>query len=463
MTIRKTVAVIGAGYAGCAAAFEAVQRGHSVTLYEAARVLGGRARRVDTTDAKPLDNGQHILIGAYTETLRIMGAVGIDAKQYLLRNPLALEFPDGVKLALPRWPAPLHVLAGIAYADGLSREDKLAFLKASLAWRAMKWRCEPHVTVADLTHDLPALVRERFTDLLCVSALNTSPQTASGQVFLNVLRDSLGAKREASDYLLPRVDLSALLPDAAANWLIKQGHRVLQGSRVNSIASIASIASTASTASQSNPHPNPLPSSVERALKWLVNDEVFDAVIIATPALEAARLLTPLQAALPQAKEAVSRCNALHYEPITTVYVRMARKLGSVDARQVCLPKPMLALNETKSQPAQFVFDRGMLCGDEGLFALVISASSACQDFTERQWLQAARQALAQWKITGMITIAKVITEKRATFACTAGLQRPAMTLSNTLMLAGDYVESLYPSTLEGAVRSGVAAARALQ
>jgi hydroxysqualene dehydroxylase len=440
MTIHKKVAVIGAGYAGCAAAFEAAllgkEKGHQLTLYEAARVLGGRARRVDTADAKPLDNGQHILIGAYTETLRLMIATGIDPKQYLLRSPLALEFPDGVKLTLPRWPAPLHVLAGIAYADGLTRDDKLAFIKASLAWRAMKWRCEPHVTVADLTHDLPLLVRERFTDLLCVSALNTASAAASGQVFLNVLRDSLGAKREASDYLLPRVDLSALLPDAVANWLIKQGHRVLQGQRVQSIK--------------------------QEGTQWLVEDELFDAVIVATPALEAARLLTPLPSQLSAAKQTIERCNALHYEPITTVYVRIARKLGSVDARQVRLPKPMLALNETKTQPAQFVFDRGILCGDEGLFALVISASSACQDFTERQWLQAAREALAQWKITGMVTIAKVITEKRATFACTAGLQRPAMKISDTLMLAGDYVQSLYPSTLEGAVRSGVAAARAL-
>jgi hydroxysqualene dehydroxylase len=329
------------------------------------------------------------------------------------------------------------VLAGIAYADGLTRDDKLAFMKASLSWRSMKWRCDERLTVAQLTQDLTPIVRERFTDLLCISALNTAPEKASAQVFLNVLRDSLGAKREASDFLLPRVDLSALLPDAAANCLVKRGHRVLQGTRVNTLA--------------------------RQGAQWLVNDEAFDATIIATPALEAARLLTPLQAQQPNAKEAIERCNALQYEPITTVYVRMARKLGSVDARQIRLPKAMLALNETPTQPAQFIFDRGLLCGDEGLFSLIVSASSASQDFTDAQWLSAAREALAQWKISGMHTLAKVITEKRATFACTAALKRPAMKISERLMLAGDYVESPYPSTLEGAVRSGLAAADAFR
>jgi hydroxysqualene dehydroxylase len=436
------VAVIGAGYAGCAAAIRAAELGHNVSLFEAARTLGGRARRVDTANAsaKPLDNGQHILIGAYSACVQLMSAVGIKPDEYLLRMPMELNFPDGVKLSLPRWPAPLHVLAGIAYADGLTRDDKLAFMKASLSWRSMKWRCDERLTVAQLTQELtplPSIVRQRFTDLLCISALNTAPENASAQVFLNVLRDSLGAKREASDFLLPRVDLSALLPDAAANCLVKLGHKVMQGSRVNSLTT--------------------------RGAQWLVNDEQFDAVIIATPALEAARLLTPLQAQLTEAKEAIERCNALQYEPITTVYVRMARKLGCVDARQIRLPKAMLALNETPTQPAQFIFDRGLLCGDEGLFSLIVSASSASQDFTDAQWLSAAREALAQWKISGMLTLAKVITEKRATFACTAALKRPAMKISESLMLAGDYVDSPYPSTLEGAVRSGLAAANALR
>jgi hydroxysqualene dehydroxylase len=433
------VAVIGAGYAGSAAAIRAAELGHNVSLFEAARTLGGRARRIDTANAsaKPLDNGQHILIGAYSACAQLMSTVGIKPEEYLLRMPMELKFPDGVKLSLPRWPSPLHVLAGIAYADGLTRDDKLAFIKASLSWRSMKWRCDERLTVAQLTQDLTPIVRERFTDLLCISALNTAPEKASAQVFLNVLRDSLGAKREASDFLLPRVDLSALVPDAAANWLVKRGHKVMQGTRVNSLTA--------------------------RGAQWLVNDEQFDAVIIATPALEAARLLTPLQAQQPNAKEAIERCNALQYEPITTVYVRMARKLGSVDARQIRLPKAMLALNETPTQPAQFIFDRGLLCGDEGLFSLIVSASSASQDFTDAQWLSAAREALAQWKISGMHTLAKVITEKRATFACTAALKRPAMKISERLMLAGDYVESPYPSTLEGAVRSGLAAADAFR
>ena len=112
------VAVIGAGWAGCAAAVQATRLGHDVTLYESSRIPGGRARRVDITHhgkAMTLDNGQHILIGAYSETLRLIADLGVDADAAMLRIPLTMKFPDGSGLQLPRLPAPLDALLGIAY------------------------------------------------------------------------------------------------------------------------------------------------------------------------------------------------------------------------------------------------------------------------------------------------------------------------------------------------------------
>ena len=111
------IAVIGAGWAGLAAAVEATRAGHSAIVFEAARQLGGRARALKHTQndgtVLPLDNGQHILIGAYAETLRLMREVGVDTDQALLRLPLTLRFPDGTGLACPDWPAPFDGLAGI--------------------------------------------------------------------------------------------------------------------------------------------------------------------------------------------------------------------------------------------------------------------------------------------------------------------------------------------------------------
>ena len=132
------VAVVGAGWAGCAAAVEATRLGHQVTIFEASRIPGGRARRLmATVDGQPalLDNGQHILIGAYAESLRLMKEVGVDIESALLRLPLTLRFPDGSGLSLPRWPAPLDAFAGILTARGWSWRDRFSLLKVALGWQ----------------------------------------------------------------------------------------------------------------------------------------------------------------------------------------------------------------------------------------------------------------------------------------------------------------------------------------
>ena len=100
------VAVIGGGYAGMAAAVALVDAGHEVTVFETSRVLGGRARKVEI-DGHTVDNGQHILIGAYRDTLALMQKVGVDEKQALLRLPLTLRYPD-FHLQTPQLPAPLR-------------------------------------------------------------------------------------------------------------------------------------------------------------------------------------------------------------------------------------------------------------------------------------------------------------------------------------------------------------------
>lgn len=122
MKVAANVAVVGAGWAGMAAAIAHVQAGRQVTVFEAARTVGGRARAVpgalpDGTPAT-LDNGQHILIGAYAESLRLMRLVGVDIDTALLRLPLTLQFPDGQGLQLPDLPPPLDALLGIARAKG---------------------------------------------------------------------------------------------------------------------------------------------------------------------------------------------------------------------------------------------------------------------------------------------------------------------------------------------------------
>lgn len=156
----RRVAVVGGGWAGLAAAVAATTRGCHVTVYEASRHWGGRARRMNWRKPSPpaatgsgenesltLDNGQHILIGAYTATLGLMNQVGVNPAHVLRAMPLALPFPDGSGLASPawaqRWPTPLDTLAAVACARGWTWRDRLAFLSATAQWRLRGFACPP--------------------------------------------------------------------------------------------------------------------------------------------------------------------------------------------------------------------------------------------------------------------------------------------------------------------------------
>ena len=427
------VAVVGAGWAGCAAAVEATRRGHQVTLFEATPTAGGRARRVDS-HGMMLDNGQHILIGAYSETLKLMAALGLDEKTALLRLPLTMQWPDGSGLRLPQSPfapAPLDALVGIALARGWSWRDKLSLLKTASAWQLRRFQCPPQQSVADLCSSVTPQIMSTLIEPLCVSALNTPPDRASGQVFLRVMRDALFSGSGGSNLLLPRVDLNALMPDAALVWLQRHGGQVLRGARVQGLAS-----------SDTSPRKG-----------WTLTcagaqcSDVFDRVVIACPPVEAARLAAscglPCEAWLAQAR-------GLQYEAIATVYLRVNGQTAT------CLHQPMLALRSSLAHPAQFVFDRGQLGGPPCLLAFVVSASVEASAVLTGQVLA---QADAQLGLRNLETV-QTIVEKRATFACSPGLVRPGMVIASGLLACGDYVEGPYPATLEGAVRSGLDAAR---
>ncbi len=418
------VAVIGAGWAGLACAIEATRAGHAVTVFEAARTLGGRARALPAQlpdgRAVMLDNGQHILIGAYTTTLALMRSIGIDAAAVLHRMPLALRFADGGGLRVPaNWPPPLDLVAGILGARGWSWQDKAVLVRTALRWRLDGFRCAPDVSVAGLCAALTPRVRSELMEPLCVSALNTPIERASGAVFLRVLQDALFAERGGADLLLPRVDLGALLPDAASHWLVANGAVVRSGARVQAIA--------------------------PDEAGWQVDGEAFDGVVLACSPWESARLAvgTGVTAAAAWSRTA----GALQHEGIATVYA-----MGG------SLPAPLLALRSDANAPAQFVFDRGQLGGPKGLLAFVVSASAEERDTLQRQVLA---QAAAQLGLTALQPVQTVV-ERRATFACTPGLVRPPMHVAPGLLACGDQVEGPYPATIEGAVRSAVAAAAAL-
>ena len=433
------IAIIGAGWAGMAAAVHAADAGHQVTVFEAARQLGGRARGVPLSlpDGREVmvDNGQHILIGAYAECLRLMRRVGVDPAQALLRRPLALTYPDGSGLVLPDWPAPADALAGILRAPGRSWRDKRELLGAALGWRRRGFVCDERISVGALCAGLPPRLRQEFIEPLCVSALNTPMAEASAQVFLRVLRDALFAERGGSNLLLPRVDLSALFPQAAARWIEARGGHVLAGQRVESLTWQA-------------PH-------------WEVGDQAFDRVLLATSAPHAVQIAVQTAQAAPrsiadQLHAWAHGAAALQHRAITTVYAQ-----AEAGGARTLLRAPMLALRSGPSAPAPFVFERDAITRPgqaTRLLAFVVSASEG-----DRGALEAAITQQAQAQLGLRVTPLLTVTEKRATFACTPALARPPLALAPGLLACGDYVEGPYPATLEGAVRSGLLAVEAME
>ena len=402
------VAVIGGGWAGIAAAVELTAGGQPVTLFEAGRRLGGRARGVEL-DGQPVDNGQHILLGAYRDTLALMRQVGADPDQLFDRRPLQIIDPGVFRMALPGWlPAPFNLAWALLRADGVYLREKVATARWMDGLKRQNYRLATDCSVAEWLEaggQDGILARHLWTPL-CLAALNTPPERASAQVFCNVLRDSLGSpNREDTDLLLPRGDLSSLLPEPASRWLAAQGAEIRYGQRVKDV--------------------------IVEGEQVDVDGEAFAAAIIATAPQHAAELteIGP----------------PFEFEPIGTVYLGYAS--------DVALPYPMQAMS---GDIGQWVIDRG-----NGLLACVLSGHGEWEALADEALAAALHEELGQAAEPAWFG---VIREKRATISCRPGLPRPShATHHPRLWLAGDYTWADYPSTIEGAVRSGRRAAQAVR
>jgi len=400
----RHIAIVGAGYAGMAAAVTLAEKGTRVTVLESAPTPGGRARRV-TTSGRELDNGQHILIGAYTELLRLMALVRVP-EDAVLRLPLELRYADGFSFRSLWLPAPLGLLAGLLFNLKLPFSERWGAIRFMMFLQRNAFQIKGGGSVADLLrrHGQNGAIGHYLWRPLCVSALNTPVERASAQVFANVLRDSLAGTREASDLLLPRVDLSKLFPEPACDYVSSKGGEI----RLNSPV---------------------------KDLKELEDD--FDAVIVAVG---------------PHQLKTLMPAPAFEYQPIYTCYLQYPEN--------VQLRFPMLGFS---AGLVQWAFDRGRLMsdtqGERGRIACVISAQGDHQQMTQEEIaatchreLKAARPQLPDPVWT------QVIAEKRATVACVPGVESLELKRNN-LFLAGDYTYPDYPPTLEAAVRSGVRAA----
>jgi len=402
--LGRGVAIVGAGYAGMAAAVALAERGIGATVFESGPVPGGRARRIQS-QGNELDNGQHILIGAYTEIYRLMRTVGV-AETALLRMPLEIRYATQFYFRRLWLPEPFGLAGGLLMARGIPFGERLGAAKFITHLKQTNFHLAADVPVTELLarHQQNGRIAHYLWLPLCVSALNTPPQLASANTFLAVLRDTLGGEGQASDLLLPRVDLSRLFPEPAAEYVRSRGGEIRLQSPIKDLAALR---------------------------------QSFDRVIIAVGPHQ-------LKAVLPDAPE-------YSYQPIYTCYLQYGEQVG--------LPIPMIGLAEGL---VQWVFDRGALLGEKGRLACVISAQGDHQQLSLDELAERCHRELVQARIVAEQPIwSRVIAEKRATITCSPGAKAMPAAIDG-LSFAGDYTDPEYPPTLEAAVRSGVRAANSV-
>lgn len=432
------VAVVGAGWAGLAAAVALTRAGRRVTVFDTAPVPGGRAREVALPLAGTtlrLDNGQHLLVGAYRETLRLAAELIAPDPLPIVRRPMALVATDGLSMIPPRWPAPLHLAAGLLGARGLDWRARFAMVRLMSGLRAARWQVRPGETVAALLERLrqPAGLCLRLWEPLCVATLNTPPAQACAQTFATVLRDTLGADAAASDFVLPAGTLGELLPAPAERWLRARGATLCWRTPVQSIRRDGDGWQLATSRG-----PVRAP-----------------AVIVAVPPVNAERVL---HGALPTAD--LAPLTAFTYEPIATAWLAWP-----ADRAPTLPPWIMLTEEPARRGYGQWLFDRGRQ-GDLRIAAVVVSARG--REMADTQAGGDALAAAMGEQVARQLEIepprgARIVTERRATFGCTP--DRPRLTPDHFtarapgLWIAGDHAWPSYPATLEAAVRSGLAAA----
>jgi hydroxysqualene dehydroxylase len=431
------VAVIGAGWAGLAAALELVRAGRRVVLIEAAATPGGRGRSLDL-DGAHLDNGQHILVGACRQVLAQMRAVGVNPEAALHVLPFALILrellPEGGTRAVslsPRSTRPWHLATTLYRALGGETPSRrlTAMLGAARMLAQAPDRDLPVTEWLRRWHQPPALIAQLW-EPLCLAVMNTPVAVASAKIFQNVLQQTLRGSERDAHLLIPRLPLGTLFPEPALLWLRASGAEVHMSTRVTRIAARAQ-------------------GGFELGLRGGYRLHAGQVILATAP--RAAERLLPASDALAPTRRALS---ALGARSICTVYLRYPTPL-------VDLP-PLTGL---LGQHGQWLLPR-YLNGEPHWAAVVISAADMYPAPDARsRWQQVARELAATFPGLGNPDSGRVVCEPSATFDARAGIDelRPDVrTGMRGLYLAGDHCARGLPSTLEAAVHGGLQAATAV-
>ena len=410
------IIIIGAGWSGLAAAVTLSQQGVPVQVIESAKQIGGRARRVQW-GYRNIDNGQHLMIGAYHRLLNMMQIVGLSPDHIFTRQaihlPLLSQKYSPLTLTRSSYlPWPLSMAWPLFRHGGLSLVIAAFRIQRHIPQLLQQQDCS--VIEWLQYHHQPMRLIEQLWAPLCLATLNTPIERASAHVFATVIHTTLNQQATDADLLIPNQDLTAIFPDAAAAYIQQRGGQVITQQRIQHI-------------------------TINRKQFIITGHQQqwqSAQLIIATDPHRMQQLLAPhIDFPTPS------------YAPIVTVYLQYPSHCQ--------LPDAITGLTGTLSQ---WVFDKHSQY--PGLFAVVISGKGPHIAYQQAQLVAIIATELHQHfpQLPAMPNDAFVIREKRATFECSVAAQasRPRYRTSQPgLWLTNDYIKNHYPATLEGAIQNG--------
>ena len=446
------VVVVGAGIAGLRAAVVLAARGARVAILESKAVLGGRATAfTDPQTGERVDNGQHVMMGCYHETFAFLRQLGtVDGVR--VQPTLDVEFVDraGVqsRLHLPPLPPPLNFVAGLLEWPALGWRDRLAALRLSGPIRIEKTgkkeegrgkrrtriAASPGETVEEwlINNGQTARIREMLWEPLALAALNQSIREAAAPAFVSILARMFGDGPQDASLALPTRPLDELYAEPARRFIEERGGEVRIGTP-------ARIHLKGGRISHVEARGNRLEADrVVAAVPWYALVDLFEGDVGPIDAVRKAAAATSPS-------------------PIASVNLWLSRRI---------LRTPFLGL---PGRPLQWVFDKEQMFDSQTSHLTLVSSGAddvmaLSNDELITLALRELRDALPEAR-NAKVVRASVVRERRATYSLAPGQPTRPHTTTDVkgLVLAGDWIETGLPATIEGAAISGRRAAEAIE
>jgi squalene-associated FAD-dependent desaturase len=440
----RRLAVVGGGVAGLAAACALAQDGYAVELFEQRPYVGGRASSyLHPGVAEVIDNCQHIVLGCCTNILDLLRRAGAEDVMRWSDGITFLE-PGGrqTKLKPAPLPAPLHSTPSFVMAKALRLRDKIAIARAIAVFLKGSHPEDDRENFADWLQRTGQTTRsiEHFWKPVLFSALNEDPDRISVRYAAKVFREAFLFSAEAGRMGVPRVPLSEMYGRVAAA-IESAGGKIHLRSTVEKLCRDEA--------------------SGQWRLRAGEQTENFDAVVLALSFEGMQKLLPALPEGAPRAR--LERLlSGFSHSPLTGIHLWFDREITELEHAVLLDTTVQWLYNTSRIQP-----ERQSLRGGH-LIELVVSASKSLVPMERQAIIDLALRELALFfpaMQQARLLKAAVVKEVRATYSIVPGLDelRPGAESGwPGLMVAGDWTATGWPSTMEGAARSGYLAAEAV-